>query len=41
MSHRVLDGADHGLTDVRCRDSYHHIVSRWMSEMISAAREHH
>jgi alpha-beta hydrolase superfamily lysophospholipase len=41
MSHRVLDGAVHGLTDVRCRDSYLHIVSRWMSEMISAAREHH
>jgi pimeloyl-ACP methyl ester carboxylesterase len=40
MSHRVLDGADHGLTDARCRDAYHHIVSRWMSEMISAAREH-
>jgi uncharacterized protein len=40
LGHRVLDGADHGLTDPACRDAYHRIVSRWMSEMISAAREH-
>ncbi|MGN6155175.1 MAG: alpha/beta hydrolase family protein [Sphingomicrobium sp.] len=40
LSHRVLDGADHGLTDAACRDAYYRIVARWMSEMISAAREH-
>ena len=40
LTHRVLDGADHGLTDAHCREAYHRIVSRWMSEMISAAREH-
>jgi hypothetical protein len=40
LSHRVLDGADHGLTDPGCREAYYRIVSRWMSEMISAAREH-
>jgi pimeloyl-ACP methyl ester carboxylesterase len=40
MSHRVLDGADHQLSDPECREAYQHIVARWMSEMISAAREH-
>jgi uncharacterized protein len=40
LSHRILDGADHGLTDAGCREAYYRIVSRWMSEMISAAREH-
>jgi pimeloyl-ACP methyl ester carboxylesterase len=40
LSHRVLDGADHGLSDGHCREAYYRIVSRWMSEMISAAREH-
>ncbi len=40
LSHRVLDGADHGLTDSKCREAYYRIVSRWMSEMIGAAREH-
>jgi pimeloyl-ACP methyl ester carboxylesterase len=40
LSHRVLDGADHGLTSPKCREAYYHIASRWMSDMISAAREH-
>jgi alpha-beta hydrolase superfamily lysophospholipase len=40
LSHRVLDGADHGLTDSKCREAYYRMVSRWMSDMISAAREH-
>lgn len=39
LSYRVLDEADHELSDQRCRQAYNHMVSRWMSEMISAARE--
>ncbi len=40
LTYRVLDGADHRLSDPECRAASRNIVSNWMREMVTAAREH-
>jgi uncharacterized protein len=38
LTYRLLDAADHGLTDPSCRLAYTTILVNWMTEMISGAR---
>jgi uncharacterized protein len=38
LTYRVIDGADHALTDERCRESYSSILGGWATEMIRGAR---
>jgi dienelactone hydrolase len=39
LTYRVLDGADHELSDRSCRERYNRIVARWASEIVLHARE--
>ena len=38
LTYRLLDGADHGLTDPSCRLAYTTMLVNWITEMISGAR---
>jgi uncharacterized protein len=38
LTYRLLEGADHGLTDPACRLAATTLLVNWMTEMISAAR---
>ncbi|HVO89673.1 MAG TPA: hypothetical protein VMV45_14110 [Casimicrobiaceae bacterium] len=38
LTYRLLDGADHGLTDPACRLAYTTMLVNWITEMISGAR---
>ena len=41
MTHRIIDGADHGLSDERCQRAYTSILTAWISEMIIGDRIGH
>lgn len=41
MTHRIIDGADHGLSDERCQHAYTDILTNWISEMIIGDRIGH
>src|SRR5690554_3142347 len=38
LTHRVIDGADHGLTDKACQQAYTSILVSWITEMVVGAR---
>ncbi|MFA5494059.1 MAG: alpha/beta fold hydrolase [Porticoccaceae bacterium] len=38
MTHRIIDGADHGLSTDRCQQAYSSILHQWISEMIIGSR---
>jgi pimeloyl-ACP methyl ester carboxylesterase len=38
LTYRVIDGADHGLTDLAWRQSYTTLLVNWITEMIAGAR---
>jgi hypothetical protein len=38
LTHRTLDGADHGLTRDSCQEAYTSILTAWISEMVIGAR---
>ncbi len=38
MTHRILDGADHALSDESCKQAYTSILVSWMTEMVMGAR---
>ncbi|MFA5678352.1 MAG: alpha/beta fold hydrolase [Pseudomonas sp.] len=41
MTHRIIDGADHGLSTERCQEAYTSILINWISEMIIGDRIGH
>jgi len=41
MTHRIIDGADHGLSSERCQQAYTDILTNWISEMIIGDRIGH
>lgn len=41
MTHRIIDGADHGLSSERCQQAYTTILNNWISEMIIGDRIGH
>ena len=41
ITHRMIEGADHGLSDERSQRSYDGLLSAWLTEMILAARSPH
>ncbi|MFT0850761.1 alpha/beta fold hydrolase [Achromobacter sp. F4_2707] len=38
LTHRVIDNADHGLTDKACQQAYTSILVSWVTEMVVGAR---
>jgi len=38
LTHRIIDGADHGLTSKQSQQAYATILTRWATEMIVGAR---
>jgi uncharacterized protein len=38
LTYRVIDGADHGLTDPACRQAYTTLLVNWITEMIAGKR---
>ena len=38
LTYRVIDGADHGLTDAACRQAYTTLLVNWITEMIAGGR---
>lgn len=38
LTYRMIDGADHGLTDPECRRAYTTILVNWITEMIAGRR---
>jgi pimeloyl-ACP methyl ester carboxylesterase len=38
LTHRIIDGADHGLTDDACKRAYTSILVSWVTEMVMGAR---
>jgi hypothetical protein len=38
LTYRILDGADHGLTDPACRQAYTTILVNWITEMVAGKR---
>jgi len=38
LTYRVIDGADHGLTDPACRKAYTTLLVNWITEMIAGKR---
>ncbi|MFR0657014.1 hypothetical protein SB719_20945, partial [Pantoea sp. SIMBA_079] len=38
MTYRVIQGADHALTDVAARRAYSTLLTHWTSEMVLGAR---
>lgn len=41
MTHRIIDDADHGLSNERCQQAYTSILTSWISEMIIGDRIGH
>lgn len=41
MTHRIIDGADHGLSAEHCQQAYTSILTAWISEMIIGDRIGH
>jgi uncharacterized protein len=39
MTYRVIDGADHGLTEERSQVAYTRVLVNWASEMLLGARK--
>jgi len=40
ITYRVIDGADHGLSDSRWQQAYTSLLAGWMGEMVSGMRGH-
>lgn len=38
LTHRIIDGADHALTNERCQEAYTSILVDWATEMVIGAR---
>ncbi|MBU3056640.1 alpha/beta hydrolase family protein [Pseudomonas indica] len=38
LTHRIIDGADHGLTNEACRQAYTSLLINWATEMVVGAR---
>lgn len=38
LTHRIIDGADHGLSREGCQETYTKLLTRWVSEMVIGAR---
>ena len=38
LTYRMIDGADHGLTDPACRQAYTTLLVNWITEMIAGKR---
>lgn len=38
LTHRVIDGADHALSEKRCQEAYTSILVSWVTEMVIGAR---
>ncbi|MGE5169892.1 MAG: alpha/beta hydrolase family protein [Rudaea sp.] len=38
LTYRMIDGADHGLTDPECRGAYTTILVNWITEMVAGKR---
>jgi dienelactone hydrolase len=38
LTYRVIEGADHGLTQGRCKEAYTDLLITWMKEMTASAR---
>lgn len=38
LTHRVIDGADHALTEKHCQEAYTSILINWITEMVVGAR---
>ena len=38
LTYRVIDGADHGLTDPACRQAYTSLLVNWITEMVAGKR---
>lgn len=38
LTHRVIDGADHALTEKNCQEAYTTILINWITEMVVGAR---
>jgi hypothetical protein len=38
LTHRILDGADHALSEDRDQQAYTQILGNWISEMVIGAR---
>ncbi|MNQ99563.1 hypothetical protein D3C85_1153040 [compost metagenome] len=38
LTHRILDGADHGLSDKASQQAYTSILVNWVTEMVMGAR---
>lgn len=38
LTHRIIDGADHALSNERCQEAYTSILVNWATEMIIGAR---
>lgn len=38
LTHRIVDGADHALSDKRCQQAYSSILLNWATEMVVGAR---
>jgi hypothetical protein len=38
LTHRVVDGADHALSEKRCQQAYTSILVGWITEMVVGAR---
>jgi len=38
LTHRIVDGADHALSDERCQQAYTSILVNWITEMVIGAR---
>ena len=40
LTYRVIEGADHGLSDSRWQQAYTTVLVNWLGEMIAGARGH-
>jgi len=38
LTHRIIDGADHALSNERCQEAYTSILVNWATEMVIGAR---
>ena len=38
LSHRVIDGADHALSDKTAQNAYTSVLVNWITEMVVGAR---
>ncbi len=38
LTHRIIDGSDHGLTDPTCKQAYSDLLVNWITEMVLGAK---